>query len=175
MSSDKTMLPAAALYVLPFIFAVALAIWLVRSGNRVSETDRNRLAVLFLAGIACQCLHFGEEYVTGLYNYFPPLPGGMRLTAGLFAGFNLFWIGIWLLSAWGIRHNLRIAWLPAWFFGLAMCLNGVAHPLLAIRAGGYFPGLITSPVVGIAGFLVTRKLYRHSISGVAQIPDISDK
>ncbi|MCP5090226.1 MAG: hypothetical protein GY949_04810, partial [Gammaproteobacteria bacterium] len=43
------------------------------------------------------------------------------------------------------------AYFAAWFLAIAGMLNGVAHPLLAIAAGGYFPGLITSPFIGAAG------------------------
>jgi hypothetical protein len=34
--------------------------------------------------------------------------------------------------------------------------NGVAHPLLSVATGGYFPGLDTSPVIGIGVALLSR-------------------
>ena len=39
-------------------------------------------------------------------------------------------------------------------------LNFIAHPILALRAGGYFPGLLTAPVVGVLGVLAIRELER---------------
>ena len=39
-----------------------------------------------------------------------------------------------------------------------MMLNGVAYPLLAVDAGGYFPGLITAPVLGVAGAVLWMRL-----------------
>ena len=36
----------------------------------------------------------------------------------------------------------------AGFLAIGMVLNGIVHPLLSVRAGGYFPGLVTSPLVG---------------------------
>jgi hypothetical protein len=36
--------------------------------------------------------------------------------------------------------------------------NGVAHPLLSMRTGGYFPGLVTSLLVGVIGILLLRRL-----------------
>jgi len=39
-----------------------------------------------------------------------------------------------------------------------MIVNGVGHPLWALRAGGYFPGLLTAPPVAIAGLVVLRRL-----------------
>ncbi len=37
-------------------------------------------------------------------------------------------------------------------------MNGVVHPLLAVASGGYFPGLWSSPLVGIVGVLLLRAL-----------------
>jgi hypothetical protein len=52
----------------------------------------------------------------------------------------------------------RLALFPIWFFALASIGNGIAHPVLAIIARGYFPGLVTSPIVGIVGILLWRRL-----------------
>ena len=59
---------------------------------------------------------------------------------------------------------MRIAFLPVWFFVLAQLANAVAHPILAIVAGGYFPGLATSPVVGIVGLWLGVTLWRATAS-----------
>ena len=40
-----------------------------------------------------------------------------------------------------------------WFLAIASALNGIAHPVLSMMGGGYFPGLLTSPLVGILGTL----------------------
>jgi len=47
---------------------------------------------------------------------------------------------------------------PIWCFAIAAIVNGIAHPLLAVAARGYFPGLITSPVVGVVGVLLWIRL-----------------
>lgn len=39
-------------------------------------------------------------------------------------------------------------------------MNGVAHPLLALSVGGYFPGLYTSPLVLLLGAALCRELVR---------------
>ncbi len=75
-------------------------------------------------------------------------------------GFNVFWLGIWALAAVGVLRGFKVAYFPIWFFGLAMCLNGIAHPLLSVWVAGYFPGLVTAPFVGIMGVVVTRKLFQ---------------
>lgn len=69
----------------------------------------------------------------------------------LFVSFNLAWLGIWVLSVWGLARRRRVALFPLWFLGIAGVANGLLHPLLALNARGYFPGLVTSPLVAAAG------------------------
>ncbi len=129
-----------------------------RSPRHADIKARTKLVEIFLLGIACQCAHAIEEFVGGLHVRYPVLLGLSPLSAETFVGFNVFWLGIWSLAAYGVLRGVTIAYFPVWFFGLAMCLNGIIHPLLAVWAGGYFPGLVTSPVAGIVGFLSTRRL-----------------
>jgi hypothetical protein len=49
-----------------------------------------------------------------------------------------------------VLANERIAFFAAWFLAIAGALNGIGHPLMAVAAGGYFPGLVSSPFVGLA-------------------------
>jgi len=35
----------------------------------------------------------------------------------------------------------------------------VAHPALSVFTQGYFPGLVTSPLVGVLGVLLLRRLH----------------
>ena len=72
----------------------------------------------------------------------------------------------WTVSALAMPTRQRLAFAAIWFFALAGVMNGVGHPLLAALARGYFPGLVTSPAVGMAGALVWRELHRagHAIS-----------
>jgi len=48
-------------------------------------------------------------------------------------------LAIWVLALFAARAGLVIALFPLWFLGLGMVLNLLAHPILALRAGGYFP------------------------------------
>jgi len=49
-----------------------------------------------------------------------------------------------------------------WFLAIASAVNGVAHPVLSLVSGGYFPGLWSSPLVGVAGVFLLRALPRLS-------------
>jgi len=53
---------------------------------------------------------------------------------------------------------MRAALFPLWFLAIASLANGVAHPLLSVQAGRYFPGLFTSPLVGVAGLALLRQM-----------------
>lgn len=50
-----------------------------------------------------------------------------------------------------LRRGSRIASGAVWFFALAAIVNGVAHPILAVIVGGYFPGLFSAPFLGAVG------------------------
>ncbi len=104
--------------------------------------------------ISLQCLHFTEEFITRFNEQFPKLFGLPAWSSEFFVTFNLLWIFVWVLSAIGIRYNFRPAFFPVWFLIIAMVLNGFAHPVLAIIAEGYFPGLWTASLAGVAGVIL---------------------
>lgn len=144
----------SALYVLA---AVALLLTVVRATPR----DPRQIADLrraFLAGVACQCIHMIEELLTGFHVLLPAVFGQPAWSAEFFVTFNVAWIAVWVLAAAALEGWPRLALFPIWFFGLGMVGNAVWHPLLALLRQGYFPGLFTSPLVGIAGVVVMRRL-----------------
>ena len=108
--------------------------------------------------IVLQGLHFGEELVMRFYGCFPELLGLSEWPVGFFVYFNLFWIVVWSASVVTLPMYPRVAIFPVWFLGIACLANGLAHPALSVVRGGYFPGLVTSPLVGIAGVWLLRRL-----------------
>ncbi|MEQ8857548.1 MAG: HXXEE domain-containing protein [Pseudomonadales bacterium] len=76
----------------------------------------------------------------------------------VFVGFNLVCIGLWIAAIPGLRSASPWALGAAWFLAIAGVMNGIAHPLLAVAAGGYFPGLVSSPLIGVAGLVLWRRL-----------------
>jgi hypothetical protein len=99
-----------------------------------------------------------EEFVTRFADRFPALLGLPVWPEDFFVIFNLIWLSLWILSAIGLQRGYRIALFPIWFFAIAAMANGIGHPMLVVVARGYFPGLITSPVVGIVGVLLWIRL-----------------
>ena len=119
---------------------------------------RERTARLFLLGLAVQCMHFMEEFLTHFQDRFPALLGLPPWSERFFVAFNLIWLSVWILSAIDLERTYRLALFPVWFFAIAAVVNGIAHPLLAAVVHGYFPGLITAPVLGVLGVLLWLRL-----------------
>jgi Protein of unknown function with HXXEE motif len=133
---------------------VALLLTILRRPVGNDLADRERTARLFLVGLAAQCLHFTEEFVTRFQDRFPVLLGLPAWPENFFVAFNLIWLSIWILSAIGLQRGYRFTLFPLWFFAIAAVVNGIGHPVLALVARGYFPGLITSPMLGVLGVLL---------------------
>jgi hypothetical protein len=114
--------------------------------------------VALVLALLAQCAHFAEELGTGFYDRFPVLLGLAPWSVTFFVAFNLAWIVIWAVAILGLWHGLVPALVPAWLLALALVANGIVHPLLALRAGGYFPGLATVPIVLPLGIVTVRRL-----------------
>ena len=138
---------------------VALLLTLARRVG-VEPYELRSAARIALITTACQAGHFLEELASGFHRRFPELFGLAPWSARFFVAFNLTWLAIWVLSARGLLRRRRAALFPLWFLALGALGNLVAHPLFALRAGGYFPGLVTAPFVGCFGLLLARALLR---------------
>ncbi|MCP3963636.1 MAG: HXXEE domain-containing protein [bacterium] len=130
-----------------------------------SVTAASRAAVrpaVWAAAIAtaAQAGHFTEELATGFHQRLPAAFDLPPMSLGLFVAFNLAWLAIWALSAWGLARRSTLALFPLWFLGVASVANGLLHPLLALREGAYFPGLATSPLMAAVGALLLARLAR---------------
>jgi uncharacterized protein with HXXEE motif len=141
---------------------VAFLLTLIRQAPKPDPQRRDRVINLLLIGISLQCLHFLEEFVTRFNVRFPQELGLPAWSGEFFVAFNLCWTAVWILSAVGLRYNWRLAHFAVWFFIVAMLLNGVAHPVLAIAVGGYFPGLWTSWLVGFIGVILGQNFWKFT-------------
>lgn len=152
-----SMLPSV--FVLSALALVALVLTRARpiAGNMAIRRDAAHSLAL---AIGAQGAHFAEEAATGLHEQLPALLGQSAMPFAVFLLFNVAWLAIWAASVPGLRSGRPAAFFAAWFLAIAGLFNGVAHPLLAVAAGGYFPGLVSSPVIGVAGALVLIRLRR---------------
>lgn len=147
------------------LLAAALVLTLTRGPVPVEPGTRRRLTGLFVLAVAVQGVHFAEEWATGFHQRFPVLLGLPPWSVELWAGFNLAWFGIWGVSLAGLHLGWRPVLVPVWFLALACGLNCAAHPLLALAAGGYFPGLWSSPICGLVGVPLLARLARATRPG----------
>ena len=138
---------------------IALLLTLARGRPQACQTQLRAAVRLGLVALLFQTAHFAEELATGFHRRFPELLGLTPWSERFFVGFNLFWLAIWTLSLWGLAARRWTAMFPLWFLGIGAVANGVAHPAFSARTAGYFPGLVTSPLVGIAGVLLLRQLF----------------
>jgi hypothetical protein len=126
------------------------------------KKDARRLGSLYLVGIAIQCLHLCEEYLTGFHTVFPEWAFGYRWSDRVFVSFNLVWLSVFVLAAWGVFNNVRLAYLVVWFFALIGGVgNGIFHPVLSVIWSGYFPGLVTSLPHFVVGVLLVIELVKR--------------
>jgi hypothetical protein len=138
----------------------ALVLTLTRAHPTSDRTELRAATWVALATLLVQAAHFVEELATGFRQQFPEQLGLVAWPRSFFVAFNLLWLVVWTASLPGLFRRRRAALAALWFLGLAALANGVAHPLLALRVDRYFPGLLTSPILGVAGFLLLRRLAR---------------
>lgn len=156
--NDKllSILPSAV--VLGAAGVIALNLILTRGWADESRTHIRGAVQIVLVADFFQAAHFLEELSAGFHERLPALFGLPPMPLQFFVSFNVAWLVIWSLSSWGLMAQRRASLFPLWFLGIGCVVNGVAHPALSIVAGGYFPGLITSPVVGVLGVVLLRRL-----------------
>ena len=153
------------LSLLPSMFVLGLAAFaalsLARSRRSPPENTQERLAAAraLAMAVGIQSVHFTEAVVGGFHERLGALLGLPGMPLSFFVVSHLAWIGILVASVPGLRSLRPPAFFAGWFLAIAGMFNGIAHPLLAIAAGGYFPGLITSPFIGIAGIWLWRRLH----------------
>ncbi len=149
MPQLSSYLPSALALLMLLIAAVVLTV--VRPHLRREVRASARFFAVVGLTIVAQCLHFLEELRSRLYIRLPETLELQPWTESLFVSFNVTWLAIWAISLFAVRAGLVIAVCFLWFLGLAMVLNLLVHPVLAFLTGGYFPGLVTAPLVGVLG------------------------
>lgn len=107
---------------------------------------------VFLLLILAQAAHSIEECVTKLYAVFPPArfvaslvsanPGlGFAIANVLLVAFGLW---CWIFP---VRKSWHVGPALIWFWTILELANGISHSIFALLRGGYFPGVITAPLL----------------------------
>ena len=151
-----SILPSAV--VLGTFAVVALFLTLSRTWAQEDKGHTRRAVQIAAVAVVLQGTHFAEELLAGLHVRLPALFGLDQMPLGFFVSFNVAWLAIWSVSVWGLWARHRVALFPLWFLVVGCITNGIAHPSLSVLVGGYFPGLLTSSVVGVVGVVLLRRL-----------------
>jgi Protein of unknown function with HXXEE motif len=145
-------LPALALSV---GLAASYALW-VGTAWRAPPSLRVALGVGILVFIA----HFVEELLGGFPRELPALVGRPPWSDPQFVTFNGAWAAVFVLAFLTLKPGRALPVLPVLFLAVVGGLgNGIAHLLLGLQRGGYFPGLITAPLCLSVGLWLLRLLY----------------
>ena len=122
---------------------------------------------MFGALIAAQAAHSVEEYAGRLWESFPPA----RFVSGLVSsdlerGFviaNLALVAFGVLCLlWPVRRGWPSAVPLMWSWVAVQSVNGIGHPLWALRQGGYVPGVATAPLLLALALYLGSQLRRYS-------------
>ena len=111
---------------------------------------RGKIVFLFL--ILAQGAHSIEEYVTKLYEVFAPARFVSSLVSNdLALGFLILNTALVTFGLWCWAVPVRSGWQAAgglvWFWTILELGNSIAHSALALSRGGYFPGVVTAPLL----------------------------
>ena len=111
---------------------------------------RGKIVFLFL--ILAQGAHSIEEYVTKLYEVFAPARFVSSLVSNdLALGFLILNTALVTFGLWCWAVPVRSGWQAArglvWFWTILELGNGIAHSALALSRRGYFPGVVTAPLL----------------------------
>jgi len=111
---------------------------------------RSQLVFLFL--ILAQGAHSIEEYATKLYEVFAPARFVSSLVSSdLALGFLVVNAALVTFGLWCWAVPVRSGWHAArglvWLWTILELGNGIGHSVLALSRGGYFPGLLTAPLL----------------------------
>jgi Protein of unknown function with HXXEE motif len=146
-----------------FSFAPAMVAaficYLLTSYREMPKIDR--VLPIYLLALAVQFLHFTEEYIYGFHLRVTEIMSGMPpFKPNVFVAFNMIAYCLFLLAGLGMYKGIKSAMIIVWFFVIGGVLgNAIWHRLLALRVGGYFPGLYTSFAYWILGPILVRRLW----------------
>jgi Protein of unknown function with HXXEE motif len=156
----------ALLLGLPAIFlSVALLIsyglWLAGAWR-----VRRGLGLACWVGILVFFAHAAEEFTTGFQRSLPALFERLAWTDGQYLLFNGVWALLFITAALAVRPGRPLPVLVILFLAIGGGVgNGLAHLLLAVERGAYFPGLWTAPLCLAVGIWLLRLLYASPPAG----------
>lgn len=146
-----------------FVFVPAMVVaffcYLFTSYREMPNVER--ALPIYLVALSIQFLHFTEEYIYGFHVRVTEIMDGFPpFDANVFVAFNMIAYCLFLLAAVGMYKGMKFPMIIVWFFVFGGAVgNAIWHPLLALRVGGYFPGLYTSFAYWIVAPILMKRLW----------------
>ena len=123
----------------------------------------HRFQLTFGLLILAQAAHSIEEYFGRLWESFPPAAFLTSLVSQdgefgfLVINVALVTFGVWCYL-WPVQRRWRSATGIATGWAIVELINGVGHPLWALRQEGYVPGVATAPILLVLSLLLFSQL-----------------
>lgn len=140
------MWPLETLWITGPALIIPFFVWLLTSYKYPVESKG--VVAIYMFALAVQMIHMGEEYLAGFHSAFQHLFDTEVWTERQFMLVAVF-IGmvLYLAGGGGMLLGSRTANYLVWFYALGLGLsNAVAHFVLSVVEGGYFPGIYTAPL-----------------------------
>lgn len=128
-----------------FVPGVMVTFFVYLKTYRIKMPEASKVFPLYLLALALQFLHFTEEYLRGFTTEMPALLGEAPYPVEYWLTFNMIAYAIFILGGISLfKRNQLFSVVPLFFLLIGVILNSVAHILISIFTGGYFPGLFTA-------------------------------
>ena len=130
-----------------------------------TSANQQPATITFGLLILTQAAHSLEEYFGRLWESFPPayfltgLVSADRELGFLVLNVALVTFGVWCYL-WPVSRRWRSAGGIALGWALLELINGIGHPLWALRQGSYTPGVATAPILLVLSLLLLSQLRR---------------
>lgn len=149
--AGSSIIPTQGLFILGVAAVAGYIGWLLTSFHNPVESKR--VVYLYLAAVAVQVVHLGEEYLFGFAPRFSTLfdTNIVWSERSFLSVFVFGFVPLWILAALAMLSSVPVLRdlgnYFAWFYALgAGLINAVAHFVFPVLAGGYYPGLYTAPL-----------------------------
>lgn len=122
-----------------------------------------KLNILFIASLLLIYLHGVEEIITGFQHYDSFMVTGARIfqtsTEIFYWVSHILW---WLLlpTLFVLFRNTRVGLYLLVLYGFVFLVE-LHHPIKALLAQSYYPGMITALFYPIFGFVYWRELFKN--------------
>lgn len=122
-----------------------------------------RILPLYLLALGFQFIHFSEEYLTGFTIEVPRLLGQIPYPKDYWVIFNMIAYSVFVIGGIILFKRLKeLMIIPLFFILAGVIFNSIAHILISMYVGGYFPGLYTALIYLVLGPILIQRVFEET-------------